>query len=516
MAFRDIYCLSAVYDTTVERQNNAMGKHLAAFDIFGLYINFVQINNILKDKKRNIHHIKKYNIDSKLKIMSVTSNKKSQRKEFETFIHAIGSEIEHAQVKLISAANVQMLLHYWKIGNFILFHQKKLGWGGKVIDNISKNIRDKYPEKKGYSPRNLKYMCQFAKLYPLEILKQLLIADKELEMPTVEKVLSVARVLNECEIGQEALAQIPIVNSEKNAIGQEALAQLQVAYPEGSIITQKPPAQIQNVPETLVAITQEPLAQIEMIFANSTIAKINWASHMVLMNTKLTLGVRYWYIKEALEFGMSSNVLDLQIKSGLFQRQIKNKKVNNFTATLPKPQSDLANYLLKDPYIFDLSGIKERADERDIEEQLVHHVTKYLLEMGTGFAFVARQKHFQIGDKDFYADLILYNYKLHAFVVVELKATPFKPEYAGQLNFYINVVNDKLKGEYDNKTIGLLLCRGKDEIMAQYAMEGYNQPIGVSDYQLSKAIPDELKSALPTIEEVERELSYLLELKNNK
>ncbi|KAA6336049.1 hypothetical protein EZS27_015774, partial [termite gut metagenome] len=207
----------------------------------------------------------------------------------------------------------------------------------------------------------------------------------------------------------------------------------------------------------------------------------------------------------------SSTILKLQIDNDLFRRQIEKQKVNNFTATLPKVQSDLANYLLKDPYIFDLAGTKEHADERDIEEQLVNHVTKYLLEIGTGFAFVARQKHFQIGNSDFYADLILYNIKLHAYVVVELKATPFKPEYAGQLNFYINVVDDKLRGEHDNKTIGLLLCRGKDEIMAQYALEGYNQPIGVSDYQLSKAIPEELKSTLPSIEEVEQELSHLLE-----
>lgn len=179
--------------------------------------------------------------------------------------------------------------------------------------------------------------------------------------------------------------------------------------------------------------------------------------------------------------------------------------------TLPEPQSDLANYLLKDPYIFDLAGMKDRADERDIEQQLVTHVTKYLLEMGTGFAFVARQKHFQIGDSDFYADLILYNIKLHAYVVIELKATPFKPGYAGQLNFYINVVDDKLRGENDNKTIGLLLCRGKNEVVAQYALSNYNQPIGISDYQLSKAVPEDLKSTLPSIEEVEQELTQLLE-----
>jgi predicted nuclease of restriction endonuclease-like (RecB) superfamily len=421
-----------------------------------------------------------------------------QQKEFNNFIRAIGSEIEQSQVKLIFAANVQMLLHYWKIGHFILFNQKRLGWGGKVIERISEAIRDKYPEKKGYSPRNLKYMCQFAKQYPLNIINQLIISDKELETPTVVKIASIAKILNDFEIGQEIPAQIQIADSDDNVIGQQLVAQLQ------------------DIPLVLTQIMQQPVAQIELTFTNSPIAKINWASHVVLMNSKLPLGIRYWYIKQTLEFGWSRNVLDLQIQSGLFQRQIDKKKVNNFTATLPKPQSDLANYLLKDPYIFDLAGFKERADERNIEEQLVNHVTKYLLEMGTGFAFVARQRHFQIGDKDFYADLILYNIKLHAYIVVELKITPFKPEYAGQLNFYVNVVNDKLKGEHDNKTIGLLLCRGKDEIMAQYALEGYNQPIGVSDYQLSKAIPEELKSALPTIEEVEQELTHLLEQKEYK
>ena len=216
-------------------------------------------------------------------------------------------------------------------------------------------------------------------------------------------------------------------------------------------------------------------------------------------------------MKQSVEMGWSSNVLKIQIETNLYNRQISNNKVNNFTATLPAPQSDLANYLLKDPYIFDLVGAKEKADERDIEEQLVKHVTRYLLEMGNGFAFVARQKHFQIGNSDFFADLILYSIPLHAYIVVELKATPFKQEYAGQLNFYINVVDDKLRGENDNKTIGLLLCKGKDEVVAQYALTGYDQPIGISDYQLSKAIPENLKSALPSIEEVEEELTSFFE-----
>jgi predicted nuclease of restriction endonuclease-like (RecB) superfamily len=424
--------------------------------------------------------------------------KNTDRKEFEKYIHAISAEIQQAQIKLVSAANIQMLLHYWKVGHFILFNQKQLGWGSKFIQQTSEALRKLHPEKKGYSPRNLKYMCQFARLYPTGIVEELIQADKELGSPTLEKVLSVTDLLNKLQFGQEAPAQI---QSTKN---------------EDTIITQEVPAQIEDVGKALTIITHFSVPQIENSFMRSPISKINWASHMVLMDSKLPLGSRYWYMKQSVEHGWSSTILKMQIESDLFKRQVEKRKVNNFTATLPKPQSDLASYLLKDPYIFDLAGTKERADERDIEEQLVGHVTKYLLEMGSGFAFVARQKHFQIGDSDFYADLILYSIKLHAYVVVELKATPFKPGYAGQLNFYINVVDDKLRGENDNKTIGLLLCKGKDEIMAQYALSGYNQPIGVSDYQLSKAIPEELKSALPTIEEVEEELTHLLEEQENK
>ena len=173
--------------------------------------------------------------------------------------------------------------------------------------------------------------------------------------------------------------------------------------------------------------------------------------------------------------------------------------------------------LLKSPIIAEFLGFKNEDSyiENDLESAILTHIRDFLMEMGKGFAFVARQKHFQIGDSDFFADLILYNIKLHAYVVVELKATPFKPEYAGQLNFYINVVDDKLRGENDNKTIGLLLCRGKDEVVAQYALAGYDQPIGISDYQLSKAVPENLKSALPSIEEMEEELTLFLDKDKN-
>ena len=420
-----------------------------------------------------------------------------ERTDFDAFVHAVGSEIEQAQVRLITAANAQMLFHYWKIGNYILYHQNLQGWGSKIIKQLAKAIRFNYPEKKGYSERNLTYMCQFARSYPLNVLRSFIDTDARLSVPSIQKVADEVLKLNNGQFTQELTAQIQSTDSQLLEF------------------TQEPLAQIQNVAKTVSAIYRITIEDIEKLFLASPVARINWASHVIMLNNSLPLGVKYWYMKQSVEMGWSSNVLKIQIETNLYNRQISNNKVNNFTAILPAPQSDLANYLLKDPYIFDLAGAKEKADERDIEEQLVKHVTRYLLEMGNGFAFVARQKHFQIGNNDFFADLILYSIPLHAYIVVELKATQFKPEYAGQLNFYINVVDDKMRGENDNKTIGLLLCKGKDEVVAQYALTGYDQPIGISDYQLSKAIPENLKSVLPSIEEVEEELTSFLDKDKN-
>ena len=420
-----------------------------------------------------------------------------ERTNFDAFVHAVGSEIEQAQVRLITAANAQMLFHYWKMGNYILYHQNLQGWGSKIIKQLAKAIRFNYPEKKGYSERNLTYMCQFARSYPLNVLRSFIDTDARLSVPSIQNVTNEVLKLNNGQFTQELTAQIQSTDSQLLEF------------------TQEPLAQIQNVAKTVSAIYRITIEDIEKLFLASPVARINWASHVIMLNNSLPLGVKYWYMKQSVEMGWSSNVLKIQIETNLYNRQISNNKVNNFTATLPAPQSDLANYLLKDPYIFDLAGAKEKADERDIEEQLVKHVTRYLLEMGNGFAFVARQKHFQIGNSDFFADLILYSIPLHAYIVVELKATPFKPEYAGQLNFYINVVDDKMRGENDNKTIGLLLCKGKDEVVAQYALTGYDQPIGISDYQLSKVIPENLKSVLPSIEEVEEELTSFLDKDKN-
>ena len=417
--------------------------------------------------------------------------KNADKQDFSPIVRAIGSDLEQTQVRMIASANADMLFHYWKVGHFILYLLKKEGWGSKVIDNLSKAIRSQYADKKGYSTRNLIYMCQFAKAYPMEVLIEMGKIEELLNSPSVDNVLQ--------------------LTNELNQFTQEPLAQLQAASIQREINTQEPLAQLGEVSETLSAIYHCNISRIEEIFKHSAVVRTNWASYVILLNSKLPLGERYWYITQAVANGWSSNVLQMQIETNLFARQITAKEVSNFSARLPKPQSDLANYLMKDPYIFDMMGQTNKMAERDIERKLVSHITQYLLEMGSGFAFVAQQKHFEVGDSDFYADLILYNIQLHAYVVIELKATPFKPEYMGQLNFYINVVDDTLRGEHDNKTIGLLLCNGGDKVVAQYALSGYDQPIGVSDYQLSNAIPENLKSTLPTIEEMEEELSKIIE-----
>ena len=397
---------------------------------------------------------------------------KQENPDLSLAVRAIGSDLAQTQVRLIASANADMLFHYWKVGHFILYLQKQKGWGSKVIDKLSKAIRSKYPDKKGYSTRNLIYMCQFAKAYPMEILLEMAKVDEQLNSPSVDNVLQ--------------------LTNELNQFTQEALAQLG------------------EISETLSIIYQCHINQIEESFKQSAVVRTNWASHVILLNSKLPLGERYWYITQAIDNGWSSNVLQMQIETNLFARQITAKKVSNFSSRLPKPQSDLANYLMKDPYIFEIMGLTDQMAERDIERQMIAHITKYLLEMGSGFAFVAQQKHFQVGEQDFYVDLILYNIQLHAYVVIELKATPFKPEYMGQLNFYINIVDDALRGIQDNKTIGLLLCNGGDKVVAQYALSGYEQPIGISDYQFSEAIPERLRSSLPSIEDVEEELKRLL------
>jgi predicted nuclease of restriction endonuclease-like (RecB) superfamily len=231
------------------------------------------------------------------------------------------------------------------------------------------------------------------------------------------------------------------------------------------------------------------------------VAQIPWGHNIVIFSKVNDVSEAMFYLTNTLENSWSRDILNMQIDTSLFKRQ--GNGITNFKQTLPKPGSDLAHQTLKDPYLFDFLTLKHDADEKNIEEQLTRHITQFLLELGSGFAFIGKQYHLEIGNKDFYIDLLFYHTKLMCYVVVELKTKAFKAEYAGKLSFYLSAIDDKLKTVNDNPTIGLLLCREKNKIEAEYVLRGISQPIGVAEYQFTKAVPENIKSELPSIEEIE-------------
>ena len=236
------------------------------------------------------------------------------------------------------------------------------------------------------------------------------------------------------------------------------------------------------------------------------VAQIPWRTNRMLLDKLPDAESRIWYARQALENGWSSTVLDLQIQSGLMERS--GKSVNNFPAALPPADSDMAVQIFKDPYLFDFLGTDMPRREVEIERQLTEHIQKFLLELGQGFAFVGRQVHLEVGGQDYYLDLLFYHLKLRCYVVIELKACDFEPGFIGQLNMYQNAVNDLLRHPDDKPTIGLLLVKGKNQTVVEYSLAGYQNPIGVAEWknQMVQALPEELKSSLPTVEEIEKEL----------
>jgi predicted nuclease of restriction endonuclease-like (RecB) superfamily len=235
------------------------------------------------------------------------------------------------------------------------------------------------------------------------------------------------------------------------------------------------------------------------------VSQLPWGHVVRLIQKVKSPEEREWYIRKAFEHGWSRDILVMQIESRLFHRQ--GKAINNFAATLPPLQSDLASQVLKDPYLFDFLSVGNEAHEREIERELVQHITSFLLELGVGFSYVGRQVHLEVEGEDFYIDLLFYHLKLRCYVVIELKATAFKPEYAGKLNFYLSAVDATMRHESDNPSIGLILCKDRKGLIAEYALKDISKPVGVSEYQLLSAIPEELKGSLPTIEELEAELA---------
>ena len=318
-----------------------------------------------------------------------------------------------AQQRATLAVNRELVLLYWQIGRDILQRQAAQGWGAKVIERLAHDLRVAFPQMKGFSPRNLKYMRAFAEAWP------------------------------EAEFVQAVLAQLP------------------------------------------------------------------WYHQLALLDKLSSPDERRWYADQAIQHHWSRNVLVMQMETRLHERS--GSAISNFDERLPKPQSDLARESLKDPYRFDFLGLTDEAQEREIEHALVKHVTEFLLELGAGFAFVGRQVLLDVGGEEFFIDLLFYHLKLRCYVVVELKAGKFKPEHLGQLGFYLTAVDRQVKSEHDQSTIGLLLCKSKNKVVAEYALGDKSQPMGVAEYRLIESLPAELQTSLPSIEQIENELGGLAE-----
>lgn len=328
-------------------------------------------------------------------------------------LNDLKERIRTAQVRAAVAVNRELVLLYWQIGRMILDRQAQAGWGAKVIDQLSKDLRREFPEIKGFSSRNLKYMRTFAETYP------------------------------DSSIVQEVLAQI------------------------------------------------------------------TWYHNLALLEKLKTTEDRLWYAQQTIANGWSRNILVIQIETRLRDRQ--GKAMTNFERTLPKPQSDLANSLLKSPYSFDFLSLGREAQERDLENALVAHIRDFLLELGVGFAFVGSQYHLQVGNEDYYVDLVFYHLKLRCFVIIDLKMIEFTPEMSGKMNFYLAVVDDLLRHPDDQPTIGLILCKSKNQTIVEYALRSINRPIGVSTHEIWNSLPEQFKQSLPSIEQLELEMDAAIE-----
>ncbi len=323
--------------------------------------------------------------------------------EYFDVLNAIKGTIRQAQYQVSVSANRELVLMYHHIGQIINAHKK---WGNRFIENLSSDIRLAYPNMKGFSVRNLKYMAKFAAVYP------------------------------DTEIVQTLSAQI------------------------------------------------------------------SWSHNVAILDKLTDVKQRIWYIEQSIENGWSKNVLVHQIESGLYQRQATAPKISNFAKRLPSPHGELAQQMMKDPYVFDFIPLKPDIVERDIEQGLLKNVTAMLLEFGKGFAFLGNQYHINVGGDDFYIDLLFYNLNLRCYVVIELKTGAFQPEYAGKLNFYLSAVDAQLKKTDDNPTIGLLLCKDKNNLVAEYTLRDMSKPIGVSEYRISDPLPEGLRDTLPSLEDI--------------
>lgn len=354
---------------------------------------------------------------------------------------SIKQEVRAAQTKAALSVNSALIQLYWKMGKMIADNQALFEGRNNYVEQLANDLRDEFPEMKGFSRANLFFIRRFYQFYALSF--------------SVEQAVR----LNFGDDGER-----PVPDNEE--------------------------AQLDSVQQAV---------GLNLLFA------IPWGHHVVLINKVKDPETAFFYLQQTQENNWSRAVLTFQIEAQLHVRQ--GKAITNFQRTLPEKQALMANQILKDPYNFGFLAMEAKAQELDIEKQLTAHITKFLLELGKGFAFIGRQYPLQVGDSDYRLDLLFYHIRLRCFVVIDLKLVEFMPEFAGKMNFYLSVVDDQLKTPDDQPTIGIILCKHKNKLEVDYALRGINKPIGVSDFNVMQALPAALKSNLPTVEEFEEELN---------
>lgn len=372
--------------------------------------------------------------------------------EYKNWIGELKQRIRQSQIKAAVRVNTELLQLYWQLGSEIVEKQQNAKWGDGFLKQLSADLMTEFTEMKGFSVRNLQLICRWYEFYN-------------------QGFINAKQLVSQMEKGNQQ--QVDSHFEFEN--GKQLVSQM----------------------ENEIRVQVEP--QLGKDFFS-----VPWGHHVLIMQRCKELDKALLYIHQTVENNWSRSVLDWQMDSHLFERQ--GKAVSIFTHTLPEPQSDLAQQITKDPYIIDIMGVRQAMQERELEAHLDKHISQYLLELGKGFTYYGHQVHLKVGDEDFYIDQLFYHVRLHCYVVVELKAVPFKPEHIGQLNFYVTAVNKLMRMDGDNPTIGLLICKDKNDVLAEYTLQGVNSPIGVSSMQIYEQLTADFKSSLPSTEEIEEEL----------
>ena len=373
----------------------------------------------------------------------VKSEMNRTESEYKQWLIDLKQRIRQGQIKAAIKVNTELLRLYWDLGCDIVARQLESTWGSGFFEQLSKDLRKEFPDMKGFSSTNLKYSKRFYLFYT-----------------------------------QDGPIRPQLVDEIRHQLGDE----LQTADNKGGVIRQ----------------------QLVDELGDSPIFQIPWRHHIQIFTKCKSVHEALFYVQKTIDNGWSRAVLTNFLEADLYSAQ--GKSLNNFTRLLPEPQSDLANEVLKDSYNFDFFTATEKFKEKELENALVENIAKFLLELGQGFAYIGRQIPVKIGKKERFIDLLFYHTILHCYVVVELKAREFEAEHAGKLGLYISAINHQRKKENDNPTIGLMICKTKDNVEVQYSLEIINQPIGVSEYKLSKFLPENYESALPSIEDIEKGL----------